>query len=456
MPYLKVTSGKLITVRRNKVKNYSPLRELPQKKLTADDTIFIFGEVFSLGYVNGLIKEATSAGSKIIYSTVGRRNENGELQSLSSEQLEEKNLANQKPLINIPLECGFDLTADSKGITPCDQLKDVKLSKWQEVQLDWPAVEESKAKGEEDFKKRVHAYSLEAKKHVNPKGNVYFAHTMAGGVPRTKIVMPLFNKVFKGYDKRYLSSKEFWDSEIGKLCEKTFSSVTADTFDILINATKDLRNEVSKNKQNTYYLAFGYHGNELFINNEYRWQSYAPYLQGFAKLQLENYAKQARANDVNATVYNVPEILTNSSSIFLGIEVALYPLIGSLIHESRGNSKVKQIIADSEDLLKDEYTINDVLDVTNEYFNHPTIKNDWSKFDTWPQHNGPDQMKLMREASQKILSMHKDQNKLMTYKLSEVVFDACGMIMLNQVSESEQAAHWICHDLVSKHYLDKL
>jgi len=33
-----------------------------------------------------------------------------------------------QPLINLPLECGFDLAKSKKGNTPCDQLKGLKLS----------------------------------------------------------------------------------------------------------------------------------------------------------------------------------------------------------------------------------------------------------------------------------------------------------------------------------------
>ena len=51
------------------------------------------------------IDEAKKAGMKVIYSTVGRRDGEGGLRPLTAEELATKD----QPLINIPLECGFDL-----------------------------------------------------------------------------------------------------------------------------------------------------------------------------------------------------------------------------------------------------------------------------------------------------------------------------------------------------------
>ncbi len=81
-------------------------------------------------------------------------------------------------------------------------------------------------------------------------------------------------------------------------------------------------------------MAFGYHGTEILIDGRYAWQSYSPYLQGFAKVELENIARKALHEGIQASVYNAPEILTNSSSIFLGVEVALYPLLGAMKKEA--------------------------------------------------------------------------------------------------------------------------
>lgn len=103
---------------------FKPLRDIPTNSYSGKDVLVVFGEVFARGYVNGLIDEAKKTGMKVIYSTVGRRDENEQLRPLNANELAEKD----QPLINVPLECGFDLVKSSKGQSPADQLKGLKLS----------------------------------------------------------------------------------------------------------------------------------------------------------------------------------------------------------------------------------------------------------------------------------------------------------------------------------------
>jgi nicotinamidase-related amidase len=59
------------------MQEFKPLRDVPSKvSFTNKDVLVVFGEVFARGYVNGLIDEAKKAGMKVIFSTVGRRDEN--------------------------------------------------------------------------------------------------------------------------------------------------------------------------------------------------------------------------------------------------------------------------------------------------------------------------------------------------------------------------------------------
>src|SRR4051794_10900768 len=143
------------------------------------DVLVIFGEVFARGYVNGLIDEAKKAGMKVIYGTVGRRDENDRLRPLTAEELAGKD----QPLVNVALECGFDLAKSSKGLSPCDQLRGLKLSEWNKATLDLKQVEEARQAGREDFRKRVKHYLAELQKQLPDGANVLIAHTMAGGVP---------------------------------------------------------------------------------------------------------------------------------------------------------------------------------------------------------------------------------------------------------------------------------
>lgn len=425
---------------------FTPLREIPARPgWKPGDVMVIFGELFSRGYVNGLVAEAERHGLKVIYSTVGRRDDDDGLRPLTADELKEK----PQPLINIPLEAGFDLEPDHNGRTPVAQLHGLKLSEWDHAKMDWDGLAVSRAKGRESFRVRVSRYLAEVEKHIPATANVLFVHTMAGGVPRAKIVLPAMNRVFKGSGDRYASSREFWNTDLGRFCDQSFMDVTGETYRHLLDLSSELRAKIEGRGNRVAYVAYGYHGTDVLTGNEYRWQSYSPYLQGFAKIHLENIARETAANGVSAGVYNAPEILTNSSSVFLGVEVSLYPLLGALDKEGRRRPAVAAKIDQCLKLLKPDVDLRKIMDYTYGYFSSPIIR-EWSNFGEWPQHNGPEQMALMRAASTDLINMHADQKILMTSFLSEIVFSACGSLMFAASWESKEPVWWLGHDIVAK------
>ncbi len=226
--------------------------------------------------------------------------------------------------------------------------------------------------------------------------------------------------------------------------------VTAHTYQHLIDLSSPLRERQKDNGRSVSYVAYGYHGTAILMNGEYRWQSYSPYLQGFAKLELETIAKKAFKDGLAVSVYNAPEILTNSSSIFLGVEVALYPLLGALQKEGKDHPSTKHLLEQCQKLLVPGCTVDHILKIASDYFTSPLIAGQWSHYQQWPQHNGPEQMAAMREASTKIIKSHKDDKQLLTSILSEVVFHSCGQAMLNMAQNPKRPVWWIGHDLVAK------
>jgi len=430
---------------------FQPLREVrPQSGYKAGDILVVFGEVFARGYVNGLIDEAKKAGMKVIYSTVGRRDDDNKLRPLNAPELGTKD----QPLINVPLECGFDLEPSKKGLSPSDQLQGLKRSEASKATLDFQQLEESRLSGRENFRSRVRQYMTDLEKIIPKDANVLIAHTMAGGVPRAKIILPVMNRVFKGHGERYASSHEFWESPLGRFCDQSFMDVTANSLQDLIDLSEPLRQRQQASGRKVAYVAYGYHGTEILIGGEYQWQSYSPYLQGFAKLELERIALRAGQKGVAASVFNAPEILTNSSSIFLGVEVALYPLLGAFLREGKSNPLTQELNKTCQELLKPEHSLEEILNLTDNYFRSDIIKK-WTNYPAWPQHNGPEQMELMRTTSEKILAMHKDEKNLLTARLSELVFKACGRAMLNESLDPHQNVWWIGHDLVAKLTIDR-
>ncbi len=405
------------------------------------DVLVIFGEVFARGYVNGLIDEAKKAGMKVIYGTVGRRDENDQLRPLTADEL----AAKDQPLVNVPLECGFDLAKSNQGLSPSDQLKGLKLSEWNKATLDFAQVEEARIAGRQSFRARVTQYLAELEKQIPDGANVLIAHTMAGGVPRAKIIAPIMGRVFKGSD---VPSQEFWSGDVGRFCEMSFMDVTANSLSDLIELSAGLRDRVANKGGQVSYVAYGYHGAEIYVAGAYHWQSYSPYLQGFAKIELENVARRATSDGVKVCVFNAPEILTNSSSIFQGVEIALYPLLGAFRKEAPDHPVTRKLIEQCAHLLKPEHTVDALIELTDSYFRSDIIKR-WTQFDQWPQHSGSEQMELMQATSKRLVDMHKDRRDLLTATLSEVVIKACGYAMLREGWNPREPVWWIGHQFVT-------
>lgn len=406
------------------------------------DVMVVFGELFSRGYANGLVEEAQRRGLTVIYSTVGRR-DGATLRALTPEEVE----LQPKPFINVALEAGFDMEADSTGMTPCDHLKGYKMSEWQDIKLNWKLINESRENGKNRFIKATESYVKELEKLIPNGANVLFAHIMAGGVPRAKILMPVMNKVFKGRDERFISSKEFLESDLGQLGIMNFEDVTAYTYQHLIERTSLLREKISSHGGNVSYLAYGYHGTEVLHGDKFLWQTYTPYFQGWAKIKLENISKQFADKGVNTCVFNCPEILTNSSSIFQGVEVSLYPLIGAL--EKKPSPYTKKVLADCKKLLKPGVSFQEIMDFTKDYFENPLIQSH-SVFEKWPQHNSKDQMELMLNSSDHLIGLHEDPKQLITFVLSEEVFKSTGTLMFHESFKPTDPVLWLGHDILAE------
>lgn len=420
------------------------LRNIPQNApYQKGDVMVVFGELFSRGYANGLVEEAQRRGLTVIFSTVGRR-EGNDLRALTAEELETQ----PKPFINVPMEAGFDMEADSTGLTPCDHLKGYKMSEWQDIKLDWKLINEARENGKKRFTESLKKYVAELEPLIPEGANVLFAHIMAGGVPRAKILMPVMNKVFKGRDERYIPSQDFLESDLGKLGIMNFQDVTANTYKHLIDGTSALREKIKAKGGHVSYLAYGYHGTEVLhgANGDYRWQTYTPYFQGWAKMDLENISKEAFEKGIATCVFNCPEILTNSSSIFQGVEVSLYPLLGAL--EQKTSAYNKKVLAACKKLLKPTHTFREIMDFTKEYFENPLITSH-SDFKKWPQHNSKEQMAYMLDSSDHLIDMHEDPKNLMTAVLSEEVFKSTGTIMFHESWKPAGPVLWLGHDILA-------
>ncbi|MFC0279757.1 enoyl-acyl carrier protein reductase FabMG [Falsigemmobacter intermedius] len=426
-----------------------PQKTLQENTLFGQGDVFVlFGELFGRGYATGLVNEAKAAGMTIIGITVGRRDENNTLRKLTDEELAtaEANLGGK--IINVPLMAGFDLDAPAGEPTPTDLVNALTVDTWQDEKLDFDHIEKCRQLGQTRFKTAL-AEVMEQIDALIPSGkNVYFAHTMAGGIPKAKVFLVIANRIYKGRGARHMSSQALIDSDLGKLILQNFDEVSANTFGYLLEASSKIRERVEASGAQVRYTAYGYHGTSVLIDGEYKWQTYTNYTQGYAKMRLENFAKAAWDKGIKASVFNCPEIRTNSSDVFAGLELSLLPLLDALRHE-QGGAFADAVWAECQALLKDGVALEDLLQKVRDFQSSPEMQ-PYYNFEAWPMPNSPGQAEQTIGTSQDIVNLHKDLKVLVSDALSHHVLNATGRLIFGAASDPEGPVLWLNHDVVAK------
>jgi hypothetical protein len=271
---------------------------------------------------------------------------------------------------------------------------------------------------------------------------------MAGGIPKIKAFLAIANRIYKGRGERFVSSRDLLDSDLGKLILMNFDEVTANTLKYLIDASSAIRERVTRAGGEVRYTAYGYHGTEILIGGKYTWQTYTNYTQGYAKMRLESIAQAAWAQGVYATVFNCPEIRTNSSDIFVGVELPLFPLLLALKKENGGAwaDKEWQIC---QNLLNDGVSLQSILD-TIERFNQDATSAKFRNFEAWPMDNTPELAEIAIGTSEEITSLHKDKKALITDQLSSLVLEGAGPLMFYGAAEKIGPVLWLNHDIIAR------
>ena len=432
------------------------LREVPSDSVfRKGDYFVVFGELFGRGYANGLVRRAAEAGMNIVGMTVGRRVK-GVLRPLDADEIAEaeRNLGGK--IINVPLEAGFDLEVpDGAEHSTVDLLSGLKLNDWESFSFDDDFVEACRKKGVERFVAGVRKVMEELSSMIPSGAGVFFAHTMAGGFPRAKILFALANRIFKGRGDRHMHSGRFWQHSIGRCVAKNFVEVTAETFRHLIEESASLRSFVESAGGKVFYSAYGYHGTEILIDDEYRWQTYTPYQQGHAKKELEKIAAESRRKGIHATVFNCPEIRTNSSDIFMGVELSLFPLLSALGKESRNKNSawidaVKEVCRAK---LKPEFALEAILEEIQSYLKSEVLTA-YFDFENWPLENSPELSELMVGTSENIVTKHLSSKDLISDYLSLLVVESVGSIIFNGIGYASESRLWLGHDVVAKQLLE--
>jgi len=412
------------------------------------DVFVLFGELFGRGYATGLLDQARRAGMEIIGMTVGRRDENNALRPLDADELcaAEGQLGGR--IINIPLMAGFDLDAPAERPTPADLLADMTLESWEHDRLDWDYVQQCRDIATARFTDSLSQVMVILDGMIADGRNVFFAHTMAGGIPKAKVFLVVANRIYKGRGSRHLSSQTLVDSDMGKLILQNFDDVSANTFRHLIDYSSAIRERVEASGGQVRYTAYGYHGTAVLIDGDYRWQTYTNYTQGYAKMRLERIAKEAWAKGVKASVYNCPEIRTNSSDVFTGIELPLIPLLLALKKENGGQWAEEQWQA-CQNLLADGLTMKDVFKKITD-MQASEVMRPFYDFSAWPMANNQAQADLTIGTSNEISQMHRDSKALISDLLSRLVVEATGQLIFGESSNPSGPVQWLNHDIVAR------
>lgn len=430
----------------------TPLTELQRNKTFGPgDTIVICGEIFNRGYVSGFLDAAKSAGMNVIGLTMGRREADGSLRPLTDEELAlaEENIGGR--IINIPVMSGFDLDAPPGRKTPSEMINEMSLKDWQERKLDSLALLDCRSTGQMRFRAALDAAMSEIDALLPAGKNVIFAHIMAGGIPRSKTVLALVNRIYKGRGARHMASADLMKSDLGQLILKNFDEVTAMSFRHLIGISGMVRERIEASGGKVYYTAYGYHGTRVMIGGEYRWQSYVSYTQGHAKMHLEQIAREARERGIKATVFNCPETMSASSSIFAGLELSILPLLTALRHEG-GGAWVDSLWAEAEALLKDDVSVEQVLDLVSDYQQHPDMQ-PFYDYAAWPMENSAAQAEQTIGTSEIIAALHRDEKNHISGLLSPYIVQATGQMIFDTIGDTDAPVLWLDHDMVAKQIL---
>ena len=86
---------------------------------------------------------------------------------------------------------GFDMDSPEGEPNPTDLLAALTLKNWQEEKLDWDQIEKCREVGIKRFKDSVAEVMTQLDEMIADGSNVFFAHTMAGGIPKVKVFLAI-------------------------------------------------------------------------------------------------------------------------------------------------------------------------------------------------------------------------------------------------------------------------
>jgi hypothetical protein len=148
-------------------------------------------------------------------------------------------------------------------------------------------------------------------------------------------------------------------------------------------------------------------------------------------------------------VFDAPEVWTNSSALFRGVEVSLYPLLAALRREGATSPAAEGVWGRCRTLLRGDATLERHLERAEQYLASPAVA-PLRDLGSWPQHATPEQMDAMLAASEDLLGMSADPKNPVCAELSREVVASVGRLMLDGSWEAPAPVLWLNHDVVAR------
>jgi hypothetical protein len=109
----------------------------------------------------------------------------------------------------------------------------------------------------------------------------------------------------------------------------------------------------------------------------------------------------------------------------------------------------QKIVKECAALLKEGATVDTLLGIANTYLTSDLITST-RDFDSWPQHNKPQQQEYMLNVSAELISLNADPKEIVCAVLSKGVFQGVGKLMFDSSWEPKAPVFWLNHDVIAK------
>jgi hypothetical protein len=148
-------------------------------------------------------------------------------------------------------------------------------------------------------------------------------------------------------------------------------------------------------------------------------------------------------------VYDAPEIWTNSSALFTGVELPLYRLLAALDEEGPSAPATIALRERCAALLQKDATLELLLARAGLFLTDSALA-PFRRREGWPHHTTAPQLQAMLAASEACAAMSADPREPVVGELSRAVVEAVGRLMLDHAWEPDAPVRWLGHDVVAK------